>query len=62
MYVCCVRVQGYVPTRFKHGQPVEYSQPKELRRVGGRMCVLEDALRGDVALIRAWKGDTLGEL
>ena len=35
---------------------------KETRRIGARDYVLEHALRGDVALIDAWKGDRWGNL
>lgn len=35
---------------------------KETRRFGDRDVVLEPALRGDVALIEAWKGDRWGNL
>lgn len=35
---------------------------KEVREFGGRRCVLEHAIRTDVALIRAHKADALGNL
>ncbi len=35
---------------------------KETREVGGRMCVLEEALTADFAFVKAWKGDTDGNL
>jgi len=35
---------------------------KETRRIGAREVVLEPALRGDIALIEAWKGDRWGNL
>lgn len=35
---------------------------KETRRIGTREVVLEPALRGDIALIEAWKGDRWGNL
>jgi 3-oxoacid CoA-transferase subunit A len=35
---------------------------KEVREFGGRNCVLERALRGDFAFIKAWKGDRWGNL
>ena len=35
---------------------------KETRRYGGRDCVLEHALHGDVALVEAWRADRWGNL
>src|SRR3990172_5397048 len=38
------------------------AEGKETREFSGRMYVLEKALRGDVAFIKAWKGDRWGNL
>ena len=38
------------------------SPKKETRDFGGRTCVLETALHADFALIKAWRGDELGNL
>ena len=38
------------------------SEGKETRVVNGRACVLEHAIRGDYAIIKAWKGDRWGNL
>ena len=35
---------------------------KETREINGRRCVLEHAIRGDVAIVKAWKGDRWGNL
>ncbi len=35
---------------------------KETREIGGRLCVLEEALLGDVALVEAWEADRWGNL
>jgi 3-oxoacid CoA-transferase subunit A len=35
---------------------------KETRVFGGRECILEQGIVGDVALVAAWKGDRLGNL
>jgi 3-oxoacid CoA-transferase subunit A len=48
----------YTPTAY--GTSV--AEGKETREFGGRMYVLEKALRGDVAFIKAWKGDRWGNL
>lgn len=38
------------------------AEGKETREIGGRRYVMETALKADVALIKAWKGDRLGNL
>jgi len=38
------------------------AEGKEVREFNGRPCVLERALRGDFAFIKAWKGDRWGNL
>ncbi len=48
----------YTPTGF--GTMI--AEGKETREFGGRECVLERALRGDYAFIKAWKGDRWGNL
>jgi len=55
------------------GSPIKYradgsgeveiaSTPRELRRFGDREFVLEEAIVGDYALVKAWKADTRGNL
>lgn len=48
----------YTPT----GYGTAVAEGKETREFGGRMYVLEKALRGDFAFIKAWKGDRWGNL
>jgi 3-oxoacid CoA-transferase subunit A len=48
----------YTPT----GLGTVVAEGKEVREIGGRKYVLETALHADVALIKAWKGDRLGNL
>lgn len=48
----------YVPT----GLGTVVAEGKETREIGGRTYVLETALRADIALVKAWKGDRLGNL
>ena len=48
----------YTPT----GYGTAVAEGKETREFGGRMYVLEKALRGDVAFLKAWKGDRWGNL
>ncbi len=38
------------------------AEGKEVREYGGRACVLEHALHGDVALVEAWRADRWGNL
>lgn len=44
------------------GSIAKLSQKKETRVIDGRTYVLEPAIRGDVALVKAWKGDRFGNL
>jgi len=48
----------YTPT----GLGTIVAEGKETRQIGDRTYVLETALRADVALVKAWKGDRLGNL
>jgi 3-oxoacid CoA-transferase subunit A len=48
----------YTPT----GYGTMVAEGKEAREFGGRMFLLEKALRGDVAFVKAWKGDRWGNL
>lgn len=38
------------------------AEGRETREIGGKLCLLEYALPGDVALIDAWQGDRWGNL
>lgn len=48
----------YTPTGY--GTPV--AEGKEVREIEGRMYVLEMPLRADFAIVKAWRGDTHGNL
>ena len=48
----------YTPT----GYGTMIAEGKETREFDGRSCVLEQALRGDFAFLKAWKGDRWGNL
>ena len=48
----------FTPTGF--GTMV--AEGKETRASGGRPCLLEPAITADFAFVKAWKGDTLGNL
>jgi 3-oxoacid CoA-transferase len=55
---------GNFPIKFKPGtnEPEILSRKKETRNINGRNYVLEDSIRTDYALVKAWKGDTMGNL
>ncbi|MCA9673283.1 MAG: CoA transferase subunit A [Myxococcales bacterium] len=55
--------EGGIPMLHdSEGKVIKASPAKETREFGGRQYVLEQAIRADFALIKAYKGDTLGNL
>ena len=44
------------------GYGTEISKGKEVRTFNGKPHILETALKADFAIVKAWKGDTLGNL
>lgn len=53
--------EGAIPARFDaEGNVVEYGKPRETRVFNGRPFLMETALPGDVAILRAWKVDKAG--
>ena len=48
----------YTPT----GVGTLLAEGKEVREIGGKLCLLQEPLRADVALVRAHKADRLGNL
>ncbi|HTJ44206.1 MAG TPA: CoA transferase subunit A [Kofleriaceae bacterium] len=44
------------------GYGTKIAEGKETRTINGRNCVLETAIRGDFAIVKAWKGDAWGNL
>jgi 3-oxoacid CoA-transferase/3-oxoacid CoA-transferase subunit A len=54
---------GGLPLRYnKDGSVAKASPKKELREFNGRTYVLEPAIVGDYAIVKAWKGDRFGNL
>jgi 3-oxoacid CoA-transferase subunit A len=54
---------GGLPLRYApDGSVAKLSPKKETRAIDGRTYVLEPAIRGDYALVKAWKGDRFGNL
>lgn len=52
---------GKIPTKFdKEGKVVGYGTKRETREFNGRKFLMETALPGDVAIVRAWKVDEEG--
>ncbi|KAL4911320.1 hypothetical protein BDW74DRAFT_184704 [Aspergillus multicolor] len=52
---------GELPVRYnKDGTVAEYSKPKETREFNGKSYIMEEAIFGDYALIKADKADKLG--
>ncbi len=48
----------YTPT----GADTILAEEREVREIGGRQCLFEPPLGGDVALVDAWEGDRWGNL
>jgi 3-oxoacid CoA-transferase/3-oxoacid CoA-transferase subunit A len=54
---------GGLPLRYApDGTVAKLSPQKETRTFDGRTYVLEHAIRGDFAIVKAWKGDRFGNL
>jgi 3-oxoacid CoA-transferase subunit A len=55
--------EGGIPVLYNpDGSVKRFSEKKEIRSFDGRDYVLEPAIRGDFAIIKAWKGDRYGNL
>ncbi|KAI3403474.2 hypothetical protein KGF56_003758 [Candida oxycetoniae] len=54
--------EGKLPVRYdSSGEKIlKQSKPREVRTFGGKNYLLEEAIQGDVALVKAYKVDTLG--
>jgi 3-oxoacid CoA-transferase subunit A len=44
------------------GYGTKVAEGKETREINGKRCVLEHAIRGDFAIVKAWRGDAWGNL
>ena len=52
---------GELPVQYNpDGTVAVYSNPREVRVFEGRSYVMEEAIRGDYAFVKAWKADKLG--
>jgi 3-oxoacid CoA-transferase/3-oxoacid CoA-transferase subunit A len=55
--------EGGLPLKYGADGSVAKSSPKkETREFGGKVHVLEHAIKGDFAIVKAWKGDRHGNL
>ncbi|GAB1206832.1 hypothetical protein APSETT445_005534 [Aspergillus pseudonomiae] len=53
--------EGQIPVRLdKSGKVLEHGKPRETRIFNGKTYLMESALTGDVAILRAWKADEAG--
>ncbi len=59
----CRAAQGGFPAFYTPaGYGTEVAEGKETREFNGKMYVLEHAFKADFAFVKAWKGDTAGNL
>ena len=55
--------EGGLPLKYApDGSVAKWSEKKEVREIDGREYVLERAIRGQFAIVKAWKGDRFGNL
>ena len=55
--------EGGMPLLYNpDGSVKKFSEKKEIRQFDGRDYVLEPAIRGQYAIVKAWKGDRYGNL
>ncbi|KAJ6096970.1 hypothetical protein N7486_007716 [Penicillium sp. IBT 16267x] len=53
--------EGKIPVRMdKSGNVLEWGKQRETREFNGKKYLMETALTGDVAILRAWKADEAG--
>jgi 3-oxoacid CoA-transferase len=55
--------KGGVPVLYNADKSVkEFSKAKEAREFNGKHYIMEEAITGDFSIVKAWKGDTDGNL
>lgn len=59
---CKAAQEGFPAIYTPAGYGTEVSLGKETRKFDGKMYVMEHAFKADFAFIKAWKGDTAGNL
>lgn len=59
----CRAAQAGIPAFFTPaGYGTEVAEGKETREFGDKMYVMEEAFKADFSFVKAWKGDTAGNL
>ncbi len=59
----CLAAQSGIPAFFTPaGYGTEVAEGKEVREFNGKMHIMERAFKADFAFVKAWKGDTAGNL
>lgn len=59
----CRAAQAGIPAFFTPaGYGTEVAKGKEVREFDGKMHIMEQAFKADFAIVKAWKGDTAGNL
>ena len=59
----CRAAQAGIPAFFTPaGYGTEVAEGKETREFNGKMYIMEEAYKADFAIVKAWKGDTAGNL
>jgi 3-oxoacid CoA-transferase subunit A len=59
----CRAAQAGIPAFFTPaGFGTEVAEGKEVREFNGKMHIMEHAFKADFAIVKAWKGDTAGNL
>jgi 3-oxoacid CoA-transferase subunit A len=59
----CRAAQAGIPAFFTPaGYGTEVAQGKEVREFNGKMHIMEHAFKAEFAIVKAWKGDTAGNL
>ncbi len=59
----CRAAQAGIPAFFTPaGYGTEVAEGKEVREFNGKMHVMEHAFKADFSIVKAWKGDTAGNL
>ncbi|KAF2147251.1 uncharacterized protein K452DRAFT_293709 [Aplosporella prunicola CBS 121167] len=54
---------GELPLKHNsNGTVAQYSQPRDVKVFDGKSYVMEEAIKGDYAFIKAWKADKLGNV
>lgn len=59
---CRAAQAGFPAFYTPAGYGTEVAEGKETREFNGKMYVLEEAFKADFAIVKAWKGDTAGNL